>query len=193
RSPRTRGHGLPGRRRPLAVVRAGDRRTKGPRGRPDRRRPRGEGARSRRRLRGEPRRRGAGRPARLARRVPRLRAAVRPCRRSGPAARAARARTLAPTPRPDPGRDRPAAVRPARRARRQRRHRAGGRALTALTDRRPPGDEADVRSRQDGRTLSGTRPMTEPHIDRAHIPDYGVPTSTDGTLPWAWATERLER
>lgn len=35
--------------------------------------------------------------------------------------------------------------------------------------------------------------MTEPRADRAHIPDYGIPTSTDGMLPWAWAVERLER
>lgn len=35
--------------------------------------------------------------------------------------------------------------------------------------------------------------MTEPTADRPHIPGYGVPESTDGILPWAWARERLER
>ena len=35
--------------------------------------------------------------------------------------------------------------------------------------------------------------MSEPRADRAHIPDYGIPTGTDGTLSWAWALERLER
>ena len=35
--------------------------------------------------------------------------------------------------------------------------------------------------------------MTEPTIDRPHVPGYGIPETTDGTLPWSWATERLER
>jgi hypothetical protein len=35
--------------------------------------------------------------------------------------------------------------------------------------------------------------MSEPSVDRPHIPGYGVPTSTDGILPWSWAVERLER
>jgi hypothetical protein len=35
--------------------------------------------------------------------------------------------------------------------------------------------------------------MTEPRADRPHVPGYGIPESTDGLLPWAWAVERLER
>jgi hypothetical protein len=35
--------------------------------------------------------------------------------------------------------------------------------------------------------------MTEPRIDRPHVPGYGVPRSNKGTLPWSWARERLER
>lgn len=35
--------------------------------------------------------------------------------------------------------------------------------------------------------------MTEPIVDRPRIPGYGVPDSTDGTLPWSWARERLDR
>jgi hypothetical protein len=35
--------------------------------------------------------------------------------------------------------------------------------------------------------------MTEPRADRPHVPGYGIPTSTDGILPWSWAVERLER
>ena len=35
--------------------------------------------------------------------------------------------------------------------------------------------------------------MTEPKADRPHVPDYGIPTSLDGLLPWSWAVERLER
>ena len=35
--------------------------------------------------------------------------------------------------------------------------------------------------------------MTDPRADRPHIPGYGIPESTDGILPWSWATERLER
>ena len=34
--------------------------------------------------------------------------------------------------------------------------------------------------------------MTEPRADRPHVPGYGIPTSTDGMLPWSWARERLE-
>jgi len=34
--------------------------------------------------------------------------------------------------------------------------------------------------------------MTEPRPDRPHVPGYGIPTSTDGLLPWSWAVERLE-
>jgi nitroimidazol reductase NimA-like FMN-containing flavoprotein (pyridoxamine 5'-phosphate oxidase superfamily) len=34
--------------------------------------------------------------------------------------------------------------------------------------------------------------MTEPTADRPHIPDYGIPTSTDGLVAWPWAVERLE-
>ena len=35
--------------------------------------------------------------------------------------------------------------------------------------------------------------MTEPTADRPHVPGYGIPESTDGILPWAWASERLDR
>jgi hypothetical protein len=35
--------------------------------------------------------------------------------------------------------------------------------------------------------------MIEPKADRPHVPGYGIPESTDGILPWTWATERLER
>jgi len=35
--------------------------------------------------------------------------------------------------------------------------------------------------------------MAEPQVDRPHIPGYGVPKSTKGTLPWSWARERLDR
>jgi Pyridoxamine 5'-phosphate oxidase len=35
--------------------------------------------------------------------------------------------------------------------------------------------------------------VTEPRADRAHVPGYGIPTSTDGLLTWSWAVERLER
>jgi len=34
--------------------------------------------------------------------------------------------------------------------------------------------------------------MTEPRRDRPHVPGYGIPTTTDGLLPWSWAVERLE-
>jgi nitroimidazol reductase NimA-like FMN-containing flavoprotein (pyridoxamine 5'-phosphate oxidase superfamily) len=35
--------------------------------------------------------------------------------------------------------------------------------------------------------------MTDPRADRPHVPGYGIPTSTDGILPWSWVVERLER
>jgi hypothetical protein len=35
--------------------------------------------------------------------------------------------------------------------------------------------------------------MAEPRTDRPRIPGYGVPESSDGTLPWSWARERLDR
>ncbi len=35
--------------------------------------------------------------------------------------------------------------------------------------------------------------MAEPQVDRPHVPGYGIPTSTEGTLAWSWARERLER
>jgi len=35
--------------------------------------------------------------------------------------------------------------------------------------------------------------MTAPSIDRPRVPGYGIPESIDGTLPWSWARERLER
>jgi hypothetical protein len=38
-----------------------------------------------------------------------------------------------------------------------------------------------------------TKTMTGPTVDRPYIPGYGVPRSETGTLPWSWATERLER
>jgi len=34
--------------------------------------------------------------------------------------------------------------------------------------------------------------MTEPTVDRPHVPGYGIPKTTEGTLPWSWARERLE-
>jgi Pyridoxamine 5'-phosphate oxidase len=34
---------------------------------------------------------------------------------------------------------------------------------------------------------------TDPAADRPTIPGYGVPETTEGTLPWSHATERLER
>ena len=34
--------------------------------------------------------------------------------------------------------------------------------------------------------------MTEPRPDRPHVPGYGIPTTTEGLLPWSWAVERLE-
>jgi nitroimidazol reductase NimA-like FMN-containing flavoprotein (pyridoxamine 5'-phosphate oxidase superfamily) len=35
--------------------------------------------------------------------------------------------------------------------------------------------------------------VTEPRVDRPHVPGYGIPRSTEGILPWSWAVERLER
>src|SRR6266545_3841232 len=35
--------------------------------------------------------------------------------------------------------------------------------------------------------------MTAPLTDRPHVPGYGIPTTTKGTLPWSWAQERLDR
>lgn len=33
--------------------------------------------------------------------------------------------------------------------------------------------------------------MLEPVADRPSVPDYGIPESRDGLLPWSWADERL--
>ena len=33
--------------------------------------------------------------------------------------------------------------------------------------------------------------MTEPTVDRPHVPGYGIPESSVGLLPWSWADERL--
>ena len=94
-----------------------------------------------------------------------------------------------------PDSDDPAAVRPPGRAPRRRRHRPRRGAVAPLADRRPTGHEADVGGHPDGRALiSGyPRPMTEPRTDRPHVPGYGIPDTLDGTLPWSWAVERLER
>jgi nitroimidazol reductase NimA-like FMN-containing flavoprotein (pyridoxamine 5'-phosphate oxidase superfamily) len=35
--------------------------------------------------------------------------------------------------------------------------------------------------------------VSDPRVDRPHVPGYGIPTSTEGVLPWSWAVERLER
>jgi hypothetical protein len=35
--------------------------------------------------------------------------------------------------------------------------------------------------------------VSEPRVDRPHIPGYGIPTSIEGVLSWSWAVERLER
>jgi hypothetical protein len=35
--------------------------------------------------------------------------------------------------------------------------------------------------------------MSEPQADRPYVPGYGIPETLDGTLPWSWAIERLER
>jgi hypothetical protein len=34
--------------------------------------------------------------------------------------------------------------------------------------------------------------VSEPRVDRPHVPGYGIPRSTKGVLPWSWAVERLE-
>jgi Pyridoxamine 5'-phosphate oxidase len=34
--------------------------------------------------------------------------------------------------------------------------------------------------------------VSEPRSDRPHVPGYGIPTTTNGLLPWSWARERLE-
>jgi nitroimidazol reductase NimA-like FMN-containing flavoprotein (pyridoxamine 5'-phosphate oxidase superfamily) len=34
--------------------------------------------------------------------------------------------------------------------------------------------------------------VSEPRVDRPHVPGYGIPRSTKGLLPWSWAVERLE-
>ena len=31
-----------------------------------------------------------------------------------------------------------------------------------------------------------------PHVDRPHVPHYGIPETLERTLPWAWAEERLK-
>ena len=36
-------------------------------------------------------------------------------------------------------------------------------------------------------------PPPAPRADRAHVPGYGIPETTDGMLAWSWAVERLER
>jgi hypothetical protein len=36
-------------------------------------------------------------------------------------------------------------------------------------------------------------PRQEPRAERPSIPDYGVPESLAGTLPWSWAEDRLRR
>jgi nitroimidazol reductase NimA-like FMN-containing flavoprotein (pyridoxamine 5'-phosphate oxidase superfamily) len=35
--------------------------------------------------------------------------------------------------------------------------------------------------------------VSDPRVDRPHVPGYGIPRSTKGVLPWSWAVERLER
>ena len=35
-------------------------------------------------------------------------------------------------------------------------------------------------------------PPQEPRASRPHIPDYGVPDTPEGLLPWSWARQRLE-
>jgi Pyridoxamine 5'-phosphate oxidase len=34
--------------------------------------------------------------------------------------------------------------------------------------------------------------MDGPQADRPYVPEYGIPTTLDGLLPWSWARERLE-
>jgi nitroimidazol reductase NimA-like FMN-containing flavoprotein (pyridoxamine 5'-phosphate oxidase superfamily) len=45
----------------------------------------------------------------------------------------------------------------------------------------------------DDQTTQTTIEQAEPVGDRPSIPGYGVPETTEGTLPWSHATERLER
>jgi hypothetical protein len=33
---------------------------------------------------------------------------------------------------------------------------------------------------------------TGPRIERPYTPDYGIPETLEGTLPWSWAVERLD-
>jgi nitroimidazol reductase NimA-like FMN-containing flavoprotein (pyridoxamine 5'-phosphate oxidase superfamily) len=33
--------------------------------------------------------------------------------------------------------------------------------------------------------------VSEPHRERPYTPQYGIPDTLDGTLPWSWAVERL--
>src|SRR5262249_59267329 len=33
----------------------------------------------------------------------------------------------------------------------------------------------------------------QPRASRPHIPDYGIPDTPEGLLPWSWARERLEQ
>lgn len=35
--------------------------------------------------------------------------------------------------------------------------------------------------------------MSEPRVDRPHVPGYGIPRTIKGVLPWSWAVERLEQ
>jgi nitroimidazol reductase NimA-like FMN-containing flavoprotein (pyridoxamine 5'-phosphate oxidase superfamily) len=35
--------------------------------------------------------------------------------------------------------------------------------------------------------------VSEPRVDRPHVPGYGIPKSTKGVLPWSWVVERLEK
>jgi Pyridoxamine 5'-phosphate oxidase len=35
--------------------------------------------------------------------------------------------------------------------------------------------------------------VSEPRVDRPHVPGYGIPRSTKGVLPWSWAVQCLER
>lgn len=33
--------------------------------------------------------------------------------------------------------------------------------------------------------------MSEPRVERPYTPEYGIPETLEGTLPWSWAEERL--
>lgn len=35
--------------------------------------------------------------------------------------------------------------------------------------------------------------MSDPEAGRPHVPDYGIPDTIEGVLPWSHAVERLER